>query len=139
MACGGRPSAAITIASGRGMRPALARCDCHHVIPKKQGRPTSLANLRLLCRFRLICVHRWGWQLTAHDGGILEARSPDGTITYRSHNPSRQPSGIAARRLARPGQGQPWARTLGTRDGLPAGPHQTVQPPGQAPPARRLS
>ncbi len=41
-----------------------AACQPHHLIPRAQGGPTSLANMLLLCTFHhLIAVHRWGWAI----------------------------------------------------------------------------
>jgi hypothetical protein len=71
-----------------------ARCDVHHLKPKSQGGETSLSNLALCCKFHhLIAIHAWGWTLKLHPGGAWEATSPDGTITYRTHDP---PTGQAA-------------------------------------------
>jgi hypothetical protein len=71
-----------------------ARCDAHHLKPKSQGGETSLSNLGLCCKFHhLIAIHAWGWTLKLHPGGVWEATSPDGKITYRTHDP---PTGQAA-------------------------------------------
>jgi len=68
-------------------QPATA-CQLHHIIPRAQGGPTSLANLLLLCAFHhLIAVHRWGWAITLHPDGTVTATSPDGTRTLHSHGP----------------------------------------------------
>jgi hypothetical protein len=70
-----------------------ARCQVHHLTPKKAGGSTSLANCLLLCAFHhLVAVHRWGWTLQALGAGALEARSPDGTTVYRSHAPPARPA-----------------------------------------------
>ena len=67
-----------------------AVCDVHHLIPWASGGPTSLANLRLLCRFHhLIVIHRWGWQITCHPDGTRTATAPDGR-TLHSHGPPTQ-------------------------------------------------
>jgi hypothetical protein len=66
----------------------------HHLRPKSQGGETSLSNLGLCCKFHhLIAIHAWGWTLKLHPGGAWEATSPDGTTTYRTHDP---PTGQAA-------------------------------------------
>ena len=65
-------------------------CDVHHLIPWARGGPTSLANLRLLCRFHhLIVIHRWGWTITCHPDGTRTATAPDGR-TLHSHGPPQQ-------------------------------------------------
>ena len=64
-----------------------SRCDAHHLIHWSQGGPTSLGNLRLLCKFHhLIVLHRWGWKLTCHPDGTATATAPDGR-TLHSHGP----------------------------------------------------
>ena len=70
-----------------------SRCDAHHLIHWSQGGPTSLGNLRLLCKFHhLVVIHRWGWKLTCHPDGTTTATAPDGR-TLHSHGP---PSGRTA-------------------------------------------
>ena len=65
-------------------------CDVHHLIPWANGGPTSLANLRLLCRFHhLIVIHRWRWRITCHPDGTTTATAPDGR-TLHSHGPPQQ-------------------------------------------------
>ena len=65
-------------------------CDVHHLIPWANGGPTSLANLRLLCRFHhLVVIHRWRWTITCHPDGTTTATAPDGR-TLHSHGPPRQ-------------------------------------------------
>ncbi len=65
-------------------------CDVHHLIPWAKGGPTSLGNLRLLCRFHhLIVIHQWGWTLTCHPDGTRTATAPDGR-TLHSHGPPQQ-------------------------------------------------
>ena len=52
-----------------------------------KGGPTSLGNLRLLCKFHhLVVIHRWGWKLTCHPDGTTTATAPDGRILH-SHGP----------------------------------------------------
>ena len=68
-------------------RPASAS-DVHHIRHKKDGGETSLHNLGLFCEFHHeTCIHRWGWQVTLHPDGSMEARSPDGRQVLRSHAP----------------------------------------------------
>ena len=70
-------------------QPATA-CQPHHIIPRAQGGPTSLANLINLCTFHhLIAVHRWGWAITLHPDGTTTATSPYGQ-TLHSHSPPPQ-------------------------------------------------
>ena len=70
-----------------GCHQPPARCDAHHLIHWSQGGPTSLGNLRLLCKFHhLVVIHRWGWKLTCHPDGTTTATSPDGRILH-SHGP----------------------------------------------------
>jgi hypothetical protein len=73
-------------------QPAV-RCQPHHIIPRAQGGPTSLANLINLCSFHhLVAVHRRGWGIALHPDGIVTATSPEGCRpagqrTLRSHSP----------------------------------------------------
>ena len=65
-------------------------CEVHHLIPWAKGGPTSLGNLRLLCRFHhLIVIHRWRWTITCHPDGTTTATAPDGR-TLHSHGPPQQ-------------------------------------------------
>ena len=68
-------------------RPASAS-DVHHIRHKSDGGETSLHNLGLFCEFHHeTCIHRWGWEITLHPDGTMEARSPDGRQVLRSHAP----------------------------------------------------
>ena len=68
-------------------RPASAS-DVHHIRHKSDGGDTSLHNLALFCEFHHeTCIHRWGWQVTLHPDGTMEARSPAGRQVLRSHAP----------------------------------------------------
>jgi hypothetical protein len=68
-------------------RPAAAS-DVHHIRHKSNGGETSLHNLGLFCEFHHeTCIHRWGWEVTLHPDGTMEARSPDGRQVLRSHAP----------------------------------------------------
>jgi hypothetical protein len=70
-----------------GCHQPPSRCDAHHLIHWSQGGPTSLGNLRLLCKFHhLIVIHRSGWTLTCHPDGTTTATSPDGRVLH-SHGP----------------------------------------------------
>ena len=65
-------------------------CEVHHVIPWAKGGPTSLANLRLVCRFHhRVVIHQWGWIITCHPDGTTTATAPDGR-TLHSHGPPTQ-------------------------------------------------
>src|SRR5208283_5446229 len=67
-----------------------AVCEVHHLIPWAKGGPTSLANLRLFCRFHhQIAIHQWGWTITCHPDGTRTATAPDGR-TLHSHGPPQQ-------------------------------------------------
>jgi hypothetical protein len=67
-------------------QPAPA-CHPHHIIPRSQGGPTSLANLINLCAFHhLIAIHRWGWGITLNPDGTVTATSLHGR-TLHSHSP----------------------------------------------------
>lgn len=64
-----------------------AACQVHHVVFRSRGGKTRLSGLILLCEFHhQVCVHRWGWQLTLHADGTVEAISPHGEV-LRSHGP----------------------------------------------------
>jgi hypothetical protein len=68
-------------------RPASAS-DVHHLVHKKDGGETSLRNLGLFCEFHHeTCIHRWGWQVTLHPDGTMQARSPNGGQVLRNHAP----------------------------------------------------
>jgi len=63
-------------------------CHPHHLIPRADGGPTSLANLLSLCAFHhLIAIHRWDWTITLHGDGTVTATSPDHTLLLTSHGP----------------------------------------------------
>jgi hypothetical protein len=65
-----------------------ARCECHHIIPKRLGGITALSNCVLLCFFHhQVCIHRTGWVFVLQPDGTTQARSPDGTRVLRSHSP----------------------------------------------------
>jgi hypothetical protein len=62
-------------------------CQVHHLIPRSEGGPTTLANMTLACTFHhLIAIHRWGWSLVLHADGTT-ATSPGGDRTLHSHSP----------------------------------------------------
>ena len=55
-------------------------CEPHHLIPRADGGKTEVRNLKMLCWFHHhVCVHRDGWQGTAHPDGAVTARAPWGT------------------------------------------------------------
>jgi hypothetical protein len=71
-------------------RPAAAS-DVHHIRHKSDGGETSVRNCGLFCEFHHeTCIHRWGWEVTLHPDGTMEARSPDGRQVLRSHAPPDQ-------------------------------------------------
>ena len=62
-------------------------CQPHHIIPRSEGGPTSLANLINLCSFHhLIAIHRWGWGIALNPDGSTTATGPYGQ-TLHSHGP----------------------------------------------------
>ena len=68
-------------------RPAAAS-DVHHIRHKSDGGETSVQNCGLFCQFHHeTCIHRWGWQITLHPDGTMQARSPDGRQILRNHAP----------------------------------------------------
>jgi hypothetical protein len=74
-----------------GCRQPYGVCDLHHLIPRSEGGPTSLANLVPLCQFHhLTAIHRWGWTLRLHSDGTTVATSPDGSRVFHSHSPPGQ-------------------------------------------------
>lgn len=78
-----------TCAFGGCDTPASA-CQIHHLVPRSEGGPTSLANLAPLCTFHhLVAVHRWGWKVVLSPDGTTTATSPDGVV-IRSHGPPAQ-------------------------------------------------
>ena len=71
-----------------GCEQPPAACHVHHLTPRSQGGPTSLANCALACTFHhLVAIHRWGWTLTLNPDGTTTATSPDGQRTLHSHAP----------------------------------------------------
>ncbi len=86
---------AVTARDGHCRFPGCAQppaaCHPHHIIPRAEGGPASLANLLLLCTFHhLIAVHRWGWAITLHPDATVTATSPDRTRVLHSHGPPSQ-------------------------------------------------
>ena len=74
-----------------GCDRSASASDVHHIVHKKDGGQTSLRNLGLFCEFHHeTCIHRWGWAVTLHPDGTMEARSPDGRQVLRSHAPPRR-------------------------------------------------
>jgi hypothetical protein len=71
-----------------GCKQSASVCQLHHLVPRRQGGPTTLRNLVPLCSFHhLIAIHTWGWQLTLNPDGTTTATSPDGTRKLHSHSP----------------------------------------------------
>ena len=66
--------------------PALV-CHPHHFISRREGGPTALHNLGLMCAFHhLIVIHTWGWRVALNPDGTVTAISPAGR-TLHSHSP----------------------------------------------------
>jgi hypothetical protein len=72
---------------GPGCTVPAAGCQVHHLTPRSQGGPTSLANLGLYCTFHhLVVIHQWGWAATLNPDGTTTMTSPHGH-TLHSHSP----------------------------------------------------
>jgi len=55
-------------------------CECHHVIFWRDGGPTTVDNLVLLCRWHHVRVHEYGWTLSFNPiTGEVRVLRPDGT------------------------------------------------------------
>ena len=71
-------------------QPASA-CEPHHVVHRKDGGRTSLANLKDYCWWHHhVVLHELGWILTVHPDGTSQVQSPDGN-TIHSHSPPPRP------------------------------------------------
>jgi hypothetical protein len=74
-----------------GCDQPAAQCEPHHVIHRKDGGPTSLANLKDYCWWHHhVVLHELGWQLTVHPDGTSHVTSPDGK-TIHSNRPPPSP------------------------------------------------
>ena len=74
-----------------GCDQPAAGCEPHHVVNRKDGGTTSLANLKDYCWWHHhVVLHELGWQLTVHPDGTSQVRSPAGK-TIRSHSPPPRP------------------------------------------------
>ena len=74
-----------------GCDQPAAGCEPHHVIHRRDGGHTSLANLKDYCWWHHhVVLHEMGWTLTVHPDGTSQARSPTGKI-IRSHGPPPGP------------------------------------------------
>jgi hypothetical protein len=72
-------------------RPASAS-DVHHIIHKRDGGSTSLADCFLACKFHhLVVIHRWGWEIELRADGAVVATSPDGQVIESRPRPKRRP------------------------------------------------
>jgi len=70
-----------------GCDQPAAGCEPHHVIHRRDGGRTSLANLKDYCWWHHhVVLHELGWTLTVHPDGTSQVRSPTGKI-IRSHGP----------------------------------------------------
>jgi hypothetical protein len=64
-----------------------AACQVHHIVSRRDGGPTALGNLALLCPFHhLVVVHSWGWRITLNADGTTTATGPGGRVLH-SHDP----------------------------------------------------
>ena len=74
-----------------GCDQPAAGCEPHHVVHRKDGGTTSLANLKAYCWWHHhVVLHELGWELTVHPDGTGQVRSPAGK-TIRSHSPPPRP------------------------------------------------
>ena len=74
-----------------GCDQPAAGCEPHHVVHRKDGGTTSLANLKDYCWWHHhVVLHELGWELTVHPDGTSQVRSPAGK-TIRSHSPPPRP------------------------------------------------
>ncbi len=73
-----------------GCDQPAAQCEPHHVIHRKDGGPTSLANLKDYCHWHHhVVLHELGWQLTANPDGTSQVQSPDGKTIHSNRPPPR--------------------------------------------------
>jgi hypothetical protein len=73
-----------------GCDQPAAQCEPHHVIHRKDGGPTSLANLKNYCWWHHhVVLHELGWQLTVHPDGTSQVTSPDGKTIHSNRPPPR--------------------------------------------------
>jgi hypothetical protein len=74
-----------------GCDQPVAGCEPHHVIHRRDGGRTSLANLKDYCWWHHhVVLHELGWTLTVYPDGTSQVRSPTGKI-IRSHGPPPSP------------------------------------------------
>ncbi|HET6193539.1 MAG TPA: DUF222 domain-containing protein [Trebonia sp.] len=68
------------------LRRAVMLRDRHCAWPGGCDRPCGL-----FCEFHHeTCIQRWGWKITRHPDGTMQARSPDGKQVLSSHAPPSQ-------------------------------------------------
>lgn len=65
-------------------------CDAHHLIHWKDGGPTILMNLVLLCRHHHNLIHDHGWTIKGEPGDLKFYR-PDGTLLGEKPPPALDP------------------------------------------------
>jgi hypothetical protein len=74
-----------------GCDQPAADCEPHHVIHRRDGGRTSLANLKDYCWWHHhVVLHELGWTLTVRPDGTSQVQSPTGKI-IRSHGPPPSP------------------------------------------------
>ena len=74
-----------------GCDQPAASCEPHHVVHRKDGGHTSLANLKGYCWWHHhVVLHELDWILTVHPDGTSQVTSPDGK-TIHSHSPPPRP------------------------------------------------
>src|SRR5579872_3295119 len=75
-----------------GCDQPAAQCEPHHVVHRKDGGPTSLANLKDYCWWHHhVVLHDLGWTLTVNPDGTSHVTSPDGKTIHSNRPP---PQGV---------------------------------------------
>ncbi|HLK76016.1 MAG TPA: DUF222 domain-containing protein [Streptosporangiaceae bacterium] len=73
-----------------GCDQPAAQCEPHHVTHRKDGGPTSLANLKDYCHWHHhVVLHELGWTLTVNPDGTSHVTSPDGKTIHSNRPPPR--------------------------------------------------
>jgi Domain of unknown function (DUF222) len=73
-----------------GCDQPASQCEPHHVIHRKDGGPTSLANLKDYCWWHHhVVLHELGWTLTVNPDGTSHVTSPDGKTIHSNRPPPR--------------------------------------------------
>ena len=71
-----------------GCDQPAAGCEPHHVVHRKDGGHTSLADLKHYCHWHHhVVLHQMGWTLTVHPDGTSEVHSPAGRSSAATARP----------------------------------------------------